>query len=344
MSEQLTLFSNSELGERRLADRVRVMPAPPSEELVQAATVLPTGIFLGTSSWSFPTWRGLVYADTYEQTTLAREGLEAYAQHPLLRSVGIDRTFYSPVPAAEFAHYARQVPAGFRFLVKAPAQCVSPWLRADHNGRASANPHYLDPEFAAERFVQPATEGLGYTAGPLVFQFPPMGRVSVSQSATFAERLGDFLTRLPSGPLYAVEVRDPALLTDEYLAALRVGGARHCIGLHPRQPGVREQARLVNKLAPGTLVVRWNLHADYGYEEAREHYHPFTRLVDEDVPTRVALARLCLETVAAGHAAFVIANNKAEGSAPLTLFKLATLIAEEVRLRHTMRGADNWQR
>jgi uncharacterized protein YecE (DUF72 family) len=121
-------------------------------------------------------------------------------RHPLLRSVGIDRTFYAPIAAAEFAHYARQVPAGFRFLVKAPAQCVSPWLRAEHNGRTTANPHYLDPQFAAEKFVLPASEGLGDRAGPLVFQFPPMGRVSVSQSATFAQRLRDFLTCLPSGP------------------------------------------------------------------------------------------------------------------------------------------------
>ena len=123
------------------------------------------------------------------------------------------------------------------------------------------------------------------------------------------------------------------MLTDDYLAALRDTGVRHCLGLHPRQPAVREQARLLDKLAPGALVVRWNLHPGYGYEEARERYFPFTRLVNEDLPTRVALARLCLETVAAGHAAFVIANNKAEGSAPLTVFKLAALIAQEASAR-----------
>ncbi len=81
---------------------------------------------------------------------------------------------------------------------------------------------------------------------------------------------------------------------------------------------------------PGPLVVRWNLHPSYGYEEAREHYYPFTRLVDEDLPTRVALARLCLQTVSGGHTALVIANNKAEGSAPLSVFKLAELIADEL--------------
>jgi hypothetical protein len=144
--------------------------------------------------------------------------------------------------------------------------------------------------------------------------------------------------------LYAVEVRDAALLTDDYLAALRGTGARHGLGLHPRQPAAREQARLLEKLEPGTLVVRWNLHPNYVYEEAREHYHPFTRLVDEDLPTRVALARLCLETVAGGHAAFVIANNKAEGSAPLTLFKLATLMAAEVSQRYAARSTSDLQR
>ena len=330
MTEQLPLFSPGESGERRSTDRAPVVPAPVGDQLVQTASVLPAGIFLGTSSWSFPTWRGLVYGDSYEPAALARDGLEAYAQHPLLRSVGIDRTFYAPIPANELAHYARQVPQGFRFLVKAPVQCVSPWLRPVSGQRSGENPHYLDAGFAVEQFVQAAMEGLGDRVGPLVFQFPPQGRGIAGQPAAFADRLSAFFARLPKGPLYAVELRDAALLTDEYLAALRDSGARHCLGLHPRQPGVREQARLLDQLPAGPLVVRWDLHPSYGYEEAREHYYPFTRLVDEDLPTRVALARLCLQTLAGGHVAFVIANNKAEGSAPLTVFKLAALIADEL--------------
>ncbi len=330
MTQQLSLFAPAEPDESDSAERGRVLPAPVAEPLVETASALPAGIFLGTSSWSFPTWRGLVYADDYTPAALAHDGLEAYARHPLLRSVGIDRTFYAPISAAEFAHYARQVPTSFRFLVKAPAQCVSPWSRAEGGHRSADNPHYLDAGFAAEQFVLAAMEGLGERAGPLVFQFPPLGRGIIGQPAAFAQRLAAFLARLPRGPLYAVELRDSALLTDAYLAALRDSGARHCLGLHPRQPGVREQARLLDKLAPGPLVARWNLHLSYGYEEAREHYYPFTRLVDEDLPTRVALARLCLQSLSRGHPAFVIANNKAEGSAPLTVFKLAQLIADEL--------------
>jgi uncharacterized protein YecE (DUF72 family) len=330
MTEQLSLFTPAGPGERVPPERAQVLPAPVVEGLVQTAGALPSGIFLGTSSWSFPTWRGLVYADDYAPSLLAHNGLQAYAQHPLLRSVGIDRTFYAPISAAEFAHYARQVPTSFRFLVKAPAQCVSPTLRPGDGHRSADNPRYLDASFATEQFVQATIEGLAEKAGPLVFQFPPLGRGIVSQPAEFARELGAFLARLPQGPLYAVELRDSALLTHDYLAALRAGGARHCLGLHPRQPGVREQARLLDRLGPGPLVVRWNLHPSYGYEEAREHYYPFTRLVDEDLPTRVALSRLCLHTLSTGHPAFVIANNKAEGSAPLTTFKLARLIADDL--------------
>jgi len=329
VTEQLSLFSAADQAESNSAHASTVLPASVPPPLAQAAAALPAAVFLGTSSWSFPTWRGLVYARSYAQATLARDGLGAYARHPLLRAVGIDRTFYAPITQAEFAHYAHQVPAGFRFLVKAPLECIAPSLRVEGGRRLADNPHCFDPGFAAERFVLPAIEGLGDKAGPLVFQFPPLVGAALGEAGAFAKRLGEFLCRLPRGPIYAVELRDAVLLTADYVAVLRDTGARHCIGLHPRQPSVREQARLLEGLAPGPLVVRWNLHPDYAYEEARRRYHPFTRLIDEDLPTRVALARLCLASVRAGHAAFVVANNKAEGSAPLTVFKLAALIAEE---------------
>jgi hypothetical protein len=88
-------------------------------------------------------------------------------------------------------------------------------------------------------------------------------------------------------------------------------------------PVAAEQARLMHAAQGGPLVVRWNLHEGFEYEEAKARYRPFVRLVDEDIPNRVALARLCLEAVGQGHCAYVVANNKAEGCAPLTLFKLA---------------------
>lgn len=47
----------------------------------------------------------------------------------------------------------------------------------------------------------------------------------------------------------------------------------------------------------------------------------------EDPETRAAAVDLVAAALAAGRPAFVIANNKAEGSAPLTLEKLADALA-----------------
>ncbi|MDP9121862.1 MAG: DUF72 domain-containing protein, partial [Acidobacteriota bacterium] len=117
-SDQLALFDLGSPAEpRRTGGGVR--PAPASPRIQELGARLPPYLLLGGSTWSFPGWQGLVYDGAHTAAKLARDGLAAYAQHPLLHAVGIDRTHYRPLPAAELARYAAQVPGGFRFLVKA---------------------------------------------------------------------------------------------------------------------------------------------------------------------------------------------------------------------------------
>jgi len=303
-----------------------VHAADPDRHLLELAGRLPGAIRLGTSSWHFPGWARLVYDHPADERVLARDGLPAYAQHPLLRCVSLDRTFYAPIGVAAYRGYAEQVPADFRFVVKAPMACTAASLRAHGSASPVPNPRFLDARFAAEQFVAPCLDGLGGKAGPLVFQFPPLGREITRRPETFAARLGQFLGGLPSGTETAIELRDHALVCPAYLDMLASTGARHCLSLHPRMPVASEQAREVGLDRAGALIVRWNLHAGFGYEEAKARYSPFTRLVDEDLPNRIALARLTLAAVRRGDAVTIIANNKAEGSAPLTLVKLAEQI------------------
>ena len=79
---------------------------------------------------------------------------------------------------------------------------------------------------------------------------------------------------------------------------------------------------------PGPLVVRWNLHRGFLYQAAKQRYEPFDRLVDEDPETRRILARLAADAFRAKRKVWITANNKAEGSAPLSLLKLAQEIAQ----------------
>lgn len=288
----------------------------PAEPLLDAE-VSPR-LWLGTSSWSFPGWQGVVYGDAHDGRTLSREGLRAYARHPMLRAVGIDRSFYAPVPRKDYAAYARQVPDDFRFLVKATQPLCSPLLDGRHN------PAFLDVARARQEWVQPAVEGLGDKLGVLLLQLVPQ---PARDFGAFAERLDRFLGAFAGLPL-AVEVRTPELLTPDYARALVNNGARHCYNVWNGMPGVPEQMRLVKGGARHGLVVRWMLRPGLQYVAAKEAFAPFSSLAAPDPGARADIAHLVRLALARDKDVVVIANNKAEGCSPRSLQQLAALLAE----------------
>lgn len=320
MDQQLGLF-----GDEPPSPAV-VGPAPVPDELRELGPRLSAGLRLGTSSWSFPGWAGIVYDRRASELDLARDGLAAYAAHPLLRTVGIDRTWYRPVPAELLRGYAEVVPADFRFLVKADRLLTSPTDPGNASFRGP-NPRFLDPTYAIEEVLGPVSEGLGAKAGPILFQFPPIPENLVGGREAFAEHLHRFLDALPRGPLYAVELRTPAFLTPAYVAALEATGVAHCYVVHPAMSPLPQQLAAVRHFEQPALVVRWMLHAGLGYDAAKDRYAPFDRVVDEDADSLEQIAVAALDALIAERGVFVVANNKAEGSAPLSLFRLARRIA-----------------
>jgi len=335
LSRQPGLFETSTPPRRREPSLGDVQPSWDSPLL--QAPALPLDIRLGTSSWFFPGWRGLVYDRTYPQTALSKRGLAAYAQIPLLRTVSLDRTFYAPITTMQYAQYAAQVPDHFSFLVKAPALVCDAVIRGEDGRGRVPNPHFLDPAIAAREFIVPCLDGLGAKAGPLVFQVSRLPRSLVEEAATLIDRLAAFFAALPRElgkhhPLYALELRDAELLTPRLMRMLAAADVRYCVGLHDRMPEVERQEAALKALdgdTPGDLVVRWNLHRGFLYEAARQRYEPFDKLVDEDPETRHVLVRMVLGAHKARRKVWVTANNKAEGSAPLSLLKLADEIARD---------------
>jgi uncharacterized protein YecE (DUF72 family) len=325
---QLDLFTGavSEPPARRSRKAEPVGPATISDEVRALGERLPQGIYLGTSSWAFPGWTGLVYGKEAPQSALAREGLAAYSRHPVQRTGGIDRTFYSPISAFTFAEYAAQVPDGFRFLAKAHEVCtLARYPLHERYGvhRGQPNDRFLQPGYAADLVVAPFVEGLRDKAGPLVFQFPPQGTRGFGGPARFVERLHAFFAALPRGPLYAVEVRNEELLTEGFAQVLAELGVCPVLSAWRHMPPVVHQAVLTRALEFRAVVARWMLPPHLGYDEAYARYAPFHRLVDEDTVTREALAGICAAAAHKGLPAYVIINNKAEGSAPLSALKLA---------------------
>jgi uncharacterized protein YecE (DUF72 family) len=317
----------------------RVGVAEVAADVSQIAQALPSELRLGTSSWSFPGWAGLVYGRRVGESVLARDGLRAYSRHGLFSAVGLDRTFYAPISVDDYRRLAEQVPANFRFLVKAHAAITTPPESPRGLEDVEDGQRFLDAVYATERVVRPAVEGLGERLGVILFQFPPLGIRSSEGVRAVLARLDGFLGGLPRGPRYAIEVRNEAFLSLDYGEILSRHQVAHCFNVHPRMPSVLAQYDRLEKWlgASSSAVVRWMLNPTLEYEAARKRYFPFDRVVDADAVRRQELAELIEKLLFAGRKIIVIANNKAEGSAPLSLEALA----RELSVRNGWRTASS---
>jgi uncharacterized protein YecE (DUF72 family) len=142
----------------------------------------------------------------------------------------------------------------------------------------------------------------------------------------FAERLDAFLGGLPRDARYAVELRDPSLLTAAYARALRRRSVAHVYNYAGGMPYPAEQARVVPPDAASLVVVRLLMRPGSRYADRRGAFAPFHALVDVDPRMRAEVVDLVRAAVATTSPAYVLVNNKAEGCAPLTIRALAELL------------------
>ncbi len=323
MSDQLALFDTSL---PQAADPAAAQLADVHRRAADLAARLPPDVFFGTSSWSFPGWRGLVYSSERSQTALAREGLREYARHPLLRTVGVDRSYYAPVPIEDLRAYADQLPDGFRCCFKAPAAVTA--LALGPPGAQTANPDFLSVDRLVEDLLQPCAIAFRDHAGPTILEFPPFPRGRALPPAEFLSRLDRFLDGLPREFEYAVELRDRRLLTPAYRALIERHGVAHTFNYWSAMPTPGQQMAVVPPEEPPFAVVRLLLRPGTWYEDQRDRFKPFNRLAAPDEEMRADVVAVVRRALAKKRRAFVLVNNKAEGSSPLTVMALAQRLAD----------------
>jgi uncharacterized protein YecE (DUF72 family) len=330
VSDQLTLFGPPD-DEAAAADRSTNDALEARRALAaEVAARLPEGLAFGTSSWTFPGWAGLVYPAGLTGQALSREGLRHYARHPLLRTVGIDRSYYAPMPLDDLRAYADQLPEGFRCCIKAPAMVTSRQTPTFGGGRGPAqpNPDFLSVDRLIADLLEPLSIAFYPQTGPIVLEFPPGARGSRVSPTAFLEALDRFLERLPREFEYAVELRDASLLTPAYRAVLIRHGVAHTYNYWSAMPMPLAQADTVPPEDLPVSIVRLLLRPGTWYEDQRELFRPFNRLVEPDEAMRAEVVALTTRALARGRRVYVLVNNKAEGSSPLTIEALAERVAD----------------
>lgn len=300
------------------------------ERLEALAAKLPPHVRFGTSSWTFPGWAGIVYADRYRSDAdFKRRSLAEYARHPLFRTVGIDRTYYAPIGESDLALYASQLPEGFPCVSKVWSELTTMVFprHARLGERAGRpNPSFLDRERFVETFATPYRRAFAGHAGPFVLEIPRTpGPPDVRAFEAALER---FLSGAPGDLRYAVELRDERLLGRRYVEILRAYGATHVFSYWSQMPALGEQLEVAGTMPGPFVVVRLLLPPGTRYEAQREAFTPFDRIQALDQPMRDDVVRLVREAGERGYEIFILVNNKAEGSAPLTIHALAEALTK----------------
>lgn len=310
-----------------------VEPHVTDDDWVLASRV-PRFVRFGTSSWSFPGWSGLLWKGHPTESDLAKNGLEAYAQHPLFRAVSLDRSYYGPLRDADLAEYASQLRNAearaptltpFRVLSKVWDEITTAVFPSHprYGARAGTkNPRFLDVEIFQSEVLGPYLRAFSADAGPFVFELTPMPRGALDER-TLVRRIDDFLARLPAGPRWAFELRNAELFGARWLDMLRAHGAAHVFTFWTAMPSLRMQLRARPPLAPFT-VVRLMLPPYTKYAARKADFAPFDKIAEPQSEMRDDVVDILRAAAEAGcEDGYVLVNNKAEGSAPLTVRALA---------------------
>jgi uncharacterized protein YecE (DUF72 family) len=340
---QLSLFGG---GDPAPTERSGLVEPHITDEDREIAERVPSFVRFGTSSWSFPGWAGIVWKGNPNETTLARGGLEAYARHPLLRAVSVDRSAYRPLTAEDIAGYEHQVASAQTLATKANGRALPPFRmlykvwdevttavfpeHPRYGVRAgSRNPLFLDVERLKAEVLAPwaaleRPSDANETRGPFLVQLTPMPAGLVSERALVA-KVDDFISRLPSGHRWAFELRNAELFGSRWLDMLRANRAAHVFTYWTAMPSLREQLRARAITSPFT-VVRLMLPPYTRYASRRAEMAPFDKIVESQNDMRSDVVDILRAAAEAGcDEGFVLVNNKAEGSAPLTVRGLAKM-------------------
>ena len=160
-------------------------------------------IRIGIGGWTYEPWRGTFFPEKWPQ----KRELDYAASK--LTAIEVNGTYYSSQKPATFASWAKAVPDGFVFALKASRYCT--------NRKVLAEAGESITKFTGQGIVE-----LGDRLGPILWQFMATKKFDTDD-------FGAFLKLLPSSQdgvalRHAVQVRHESFLVPEFVALARAAG------------------------------------------------------------------------------------------------------------------------
>lgn len=186
-----------------------------------------------------------------------------------------------------------------------------------YSGKAGkANPRFLGVGICQDVVLQPFIESLPGRMGPFIFEFQRSGL----EPEPFLDVLDGFLAKLPPGYPYAVEVRNPAMLSPRYREMLRQFRIAHAYNHWTGMTPLLTQHRLMEeRFTASFFVMRLLTPLGLPYASAVQRYAPYNQIVTAQTQMRQEAASRIHTAVSQHTVPYVLVNNRSEGNAPLTV-------------------------
>jgi uncharacterized protein YecE (DUF72 family) len=281
---------------------------------------------VGTCSWKFPSWQGLVYSAPRDINYL-----QEYARR--YDTVEVDQWFWSlfgedsiSLPRlADVEEYRNSVPEGFVFTAKVPnSVTLTHFYKKKKSGPLVPNPHFLSPAvFGA--FLS-ALEALHDVLGPLMFQFEYLNKQKMTSQAHFQDLLAAFVPQIPAGFTYGVELRNGRWLNESHFRFLLEQGLIPVFLQGYWMPGVVEVYDSHRELVLQQKAVVIRLHGPDRKAMEEQTGGRWDRVVAPRDDELAAVADMVEDLVGSGVDVTLNVNNHYEGSAPGTIERIRALL------------------
>lgn len=292
-------------------------PVRPPFEPLEAFRLAAQGIYLGTSSWKYRGWEGTIYQGGYEsEAQFQRASLREYTA--VLPAVGVDFTYYSWPMIDMMAYLVESTPENFRLCPKVTKRITLssfPNLPAYGKWAGQKNPEYLNAEAFTEKFLKPIG-ALKDRIGVVQFEFSGPEEEDLDQFRKFFESI-------PREVPYAIEIRNPELVRPGFYFLLRELGLSPAFSSWTKMPSIQEQWQAYLEAGGASynvpLVGLGILRPGRTYEEAVQLFQPYKETKDVCQEARTSLADIARWALKNGRKAYILINNRLEGSAPHTI-------------------------
>lgn len=179
-----------------------------------ASKFQPERLFIGTSGWNYPDWRGNFYTENCKP----KDYLQEFCRK--LRTVEVDSTWYAIPKKRNVENWRERTSDGFIFSAKVPKVITHEKVLLDCDTEIKA---FLDHISVLED-----------KCGPLLFQFP------YSFKPEQKDDLAAFLPKLSKDFRYALEIRNRKWLGPEFYDLLRTHNIALALIDHPWMPKLEE--------------------------------------------------------------------------------------------------------